>query len=437
MADDWSQSVFKGRITLAGGLLPMVWKWPMTLITPEDTWLLSAIMVGGTAAAIWLEHRYRWGARLSAPVLALLMAMGLSNTRIVPMEAPAYDFVGTWLVPIALPLLLFRADMLRMVRSTGKLFLAFHVSAAGTLIGAVVAFGLLSKHIPEPVPATGIMTGSYIGGMVNFMALSESIEASGSLRSTLIVADNLVMAAMFLMLLGTAGSLGVRRWFKQGPEPAVPPDRAPGHAAMNKPGASGAPGQSGPPVTLLDLALALAVAVGVAGVAMSLQRQLAQALPVDAGDPWFLVVAKMVATNRFVLITGCALLVSTIFSRALSRIHGAEPMGAFLLYLYLFTVGLPADVRSVIVHSPSLFAFCSVIALVNFAVSLVVGRALRVPLEQMLLAVNATLGGPPTAVAMAMSKRWSSLILPALLVGIWGYVIATPLGLLMMSLLDR
>ena len=43
--------------------------------------------------------------------------------------------------------------------------------------------------------------------------------------------------------------------------------------------------------------------------------------------------------------------------------------------------------------------------------------------------MNATLGGPPTAAAMAISKGWSDLVLPGLLIGLWGYTIGTATGL--------
>jgi uncharacterized membrane protein len=53
------------------------------------------------------------------------------------------------------------------------------------------------------------------------------------------------------------------------------------------------------------------------------------------------------------------------------------------------------------------------------------------------LAVNASLGGPPTAAAMAISLGWSKLVLPALLIGIWGYTIGTAVGLAVGELLMR
>jgi uncharacterized membrane protein len=68
-------------------------------------------------------------------------------------------------------------------------------------------------------------------------------------------------------------------------------------------------------------------------------------------------------------------------------------------------------------------------AMVNLVVTFAVGKLLRLNLEDVALAVNASLGGPTSAAAMAIAMGWSKLVLPALLVGIWGYAIGTAVGL--------
>ncbi|MEQ2006247.1 MAG: DUF819 family protein, partial [Limisphaerales bacterium] len=97
------------------------------MISPQDTWSLWALIVSGTALAIWLENNFKWAAKLSGPVIALLIAMVLSNLRIMPAESPAYDFIGDYFVPLAIPLLLFRANVFEIARVTGKVFVIFHV----------------------------------------------------------------------------------------------------------------------------------------------------------------------------------------------------------------------------------------------------------------------------------------------------------------------
>ena len=64
-----------------------------TLIQPDDTWLLWAVILGGVALSIWLEQTYAWAAKLSGPVLALCIAMLLANLRLMPPAAPVYDII--------------------------------------------------------------------------------------------------------------------------------------------------------------------------------------------------------------------------------------------------------------------------------------------------------------------------------------------------------
>ncbi len=146
---------------------------------------------------------------------------------------------------------------------------------------------------------------------------------------------------------------------------------------------------------------------------------------------------QVLFTNKFVLITGISLLFATVFHKPMSAINGPEELGTLMLYLFLFCIGLPADLKMVLLQAPMFFVFCAIIATVNLAWTLVWGKVLRFNLEELLLAVNANLGGAPSAAAMAISAGWPRLVLPGILVGIWGYVIATPIGVLVVEALRR
>src|SRR5690606_30602985 len=152
-------------------------------IAPEDVWSLWAVIVVGTATAIWLEQTYRWAAKLSGPVLALVIAMTLSNTGVMPTEAPSYAFVGDFLVPLAIPLLMLRANLFRIARETGWMFVAFHISMLGTILGAALAVVLMQGKVEPVADIAGIMTASYIGGAINFFAVRESLSVSENITN--------------------------------------------------------------------------------------------------------------------------------------------------------------------------------------------------------------------------------------------------------------
>ncbi len=401
-----------------------------SLIPASDTWTLWALIMGGTALSIWLEQTYRWAARLSGPVLALLIAMVLTNTGLMPAQAPAYDFVEDYLVPLAIPLLLFRANALQIVRSTGRLFLVFHVSALGTLVGVALAVGILKPWIPSPdlEHAAGMMAASYIGGAVNFMAIKASYAVRPEVTNPLIVADNFVMAAFFVILLTTAASAFFRRRY---PHPHTL------EASQTDAGNQAAQHWQRKGIGLLDLAKALAVAFVAVAAAKLVERVARQAFGDVSQAGLGLQVLQVLCTNKFVLITAFSLLLATLFHRRMAEVNGPEELGTAMLYLFLFCLGLPADLKAVVVQAPLFFVFCAVIALANCLVSLALGKLFRFNLEEVLLSVNATLGGAPSAAAMAISTGWHRLVLPGILVGIWGYVIGTPVGVFVIEWLKR
>ncbi len=382
------------------------------LIAPDQTWLLLGFILAGATASIWLEQRSRWGAKVGGPVLALGIAMLLSNGRVLPIDAPVYDVVDDYLVPMAIPLLLLKANLRRILKETGPTFAAFHVAAAGSLIGALLAGSLFQGTVARIAEVSGIMAASYIGGAVNFVAVRNTYGVPSELSNPLIVADNFIMAAFFAALIVLAGNRWMRRHFRH---PHSIAGDTTDTVALN------AKYWRPKEISLLDIAQAVAFAGVTAGIAITLTRALKTAIPPG-------VMQSMVA-NPYVLITFITVAATTVGHAWTERIRGAEELGMFLLYLFFFVLGVRADLIEVIRNVPALFGVCLVIALTNLGFTLVVGRCLGMNLEDLLLSVNATLGGAPSAAAMAISRGWSALVLPGLLVGIWGYVIGTTLGI--------
>ena len=107
----------------------------LPLIGPDQDFALWAVLIAIAAFGFWCE-RYPWGRKYSGVMLLITLAIVLANLRIIPTSAPAYDVVWDYLVPIAIPLLLFQADLKRIVRESGPTLIAFIIGGAGVAIGA-------------------------------------------------------------------------------------------------------------------------------------------------------------------------------------------------------------------------------------------------------------------------------------------------------------
>ena len=308
---------------------------PPTLIAADATWTLWAVILCGVATSVWLERRFRWAKRLSGPVIGLLIAMTLSTTGVMPTSATVYDVVADYLIPVAIPLLLFRADLARIVRVCGRMFAAFHIAVAGTVAGAFVATMLMHGQLEHPAEIGGIMTASYSGGGVNFAAVKDTYRdiVHDETTNPLLVADNFVMAGLFLVLLVLSGSRFLQRHFSH---PVIDETEA----SRVGPRQPSRPTDDREGVGLRDVATALAIAFVIAAVANSIATVLRDGLSKGPDSSPLL---SALLGNRYVWTTMLSLTAATLFGRWLGEVQGAELLGGYALYIYLFVIGLPAN----------------------------------------------------------------------------------------------
>src|SRR5699024_7365714 len=127
--------------------------------------------------------------------------MMMVNLNVIPSDAPAYDAVWDYVIPLAIPLLLFQANLRKIWNESGKMLVIFLISSIGTIAGAFIAFFTLQHAVPSAREIGGMETGSYTGGSVNLAALSTKFNVPGELTASAIVADNLLMALYFFVLI--------------------------------------------------------------------------------------------------------------------------------------------------------------------------------------------------------------------------------------------
>ena len=399
-----------------------------TLIAADSHWALLAILFASTFLAIFLEQKYQWASKISGAIITLVIAIVLVNLGIIPSEAPVFDdFVWGYAVPLAIPLLLLQTDLRRMHREAGRFLAIFLIGAVGTVLGAVLATVLLRGAVEGIPGAAAMMTGSYIGGGVNFTALAAAFNVDANLKASTTVADNLNMAIYFLVLLSVAGSAWFRKRYRH---PHIDDVLANGKSDTGE--TLAACYWAKKETSLKDIALNMTYAVIVVFLSKLIGGFFKDLIP---ADNWFLKMLNTFFGSEYVWITNLSLIWSTCFSKQASNMRGAQEIGTWLIYLFFFVIGAPASVGVLIRNAPILLLFCMIIVLVNMLFCFLGGKLFKFDLEEIILASNANIGGPTTAAGMAISQGWVKLIGPCMLVGTFGYVIGTWLGILVGSLL--
>lgn len=398
------------------------------LIGADNTWCLWAICALGAAAAIYLEQRYKWAAKLTGAIIALIFAIVLSNFGIIPMSAPTWDVVWNYVVPLAIPLLLLQCDIRKIGKEAGRILIIFLFGSIGTVCGALLGFTLLQKFIPELDSLAGVFTGTYIGGTPNFAALGSAFDVSSDMMSAATVADNLLMALYFFVLIAMPSIGFFRKHFKHPYVDAVEAASTTGDSTKT----NAAVFWERKEISLKDIALAVATGFVIVALSNILANIFTAIIPTS--NP-ALQMANTLLGNMYLWITTIAMLCATLAPGFFGEIKGTNELGTFLIHLFFFVIGVPASVPMIIKNSPLLLVFAAIVVIINMLFSLVAGKLLKFNLEDVILASNANIGGPTTAAAMAVSKGWTNLVGPIVLVGTLGYVLGTYLGLLVGGIL--
>lgn len=372
----------------------------MPLIAADNTLpLLSALVV--LVATGFAGEKTRWGRTLSAPLLILLGAMLLSNVGIIPYSAPMYGTVSSVIVPMAIPMLLLRADLKKVFAESGPMLLAFSVAVILTVVGAYVGAFLIDLGEYE-AQITGVLAAGYIGGSVNFVATSQAVEFNDSSTYVATLSADAVGAILFLLLLMSLPALGFARrampsrFIDVEQNEAIDPNA---HLASDD-------SSFDLPKAINGLALSLVICAVGQGI-----------------------VTLFNTPNLFiVIITMLALLVANFGKPLLKHVQAEFEIATFMMYVFFAVIGAGADLGQVLGAALPATLFLVVLILVHLGLLLLVGRLLRLDLAEAMVASNACILGPPTAAALAASRGWRELVMPGMLVGILGYSIGTFIG---------
>ena len=388
------------------------------MLSPDNHLGIFAALMGLAALAFWLQTT-RLGALLTGTVLVILMAIVAANVGVIPHQAPTYDFVFAYLVPVLIPLFLLQGDIRRLLREASRTALAFMVASVGTVAGVLLAISILDLSAlagGANIAATdkesaiaGLFAATYIGGSVNYAALGEMTGLSGdaSFFSAATAADNL-FSAVFLSVLGLLpGVQWLARRFNDHPQT--------GKVAHTL--SSNQPDEDAVSLTPTSLCTALAVS--------TLLVSISDALSAWAGF----------SGGRYIILTILTLAIATMVPKLRVWCTGGFELGIVLSFVFFASIAAGADVIAMLSVAPILIALVSILLTTHLVCLLVIGRWLGLTLPELLTASNAAVLGATTAPAMAAAKGWHDQITPGVLVGVLGYSLGTLIGGFLFSVL--
>ncbi len=377
-----------------------------SLIAADNVFAMGTILLGLAYFGFWIDNK-PIGQKTSGVVWVLVAAMLLSNFRIIPFTSPAYDFVGGYLVSLAIPLLLFKADIRKIFRESGKVLITFVIAAAAVVAAAVIGFFVMDLGEVGPKVA-GTYTGGWIGGAVNFLAVSQVVQMTETEFTSAISASSVVSILALMILVAMPSIKFVLKFVPTSFEDTLQEDEKQALKESNR-----------SKVYLRHLTGALTLSFGICTIAAA--------------------IGGLIGTSQYniLFVTILTIAIANLFPRAMDDVEGEFELGMIFMYIFFAMVGSSTNAIAFIGSAMNLFFYGMFIIVVHLAVMMVVARLLKVDLAEAVVASGACLVGPAVTAAIAITRGWRDLVTPAIMCGIFGYVIGTFIGVAVTTALSR
>lgn len=372
----------------------------VSLVPADDVFSILAILFSIVMCGISLE-KTKVGGYLSAPLIIIVLAIIFSNSGILPFTSPVYDVMWSYAVPLAIPLLLLRANIKKIIHEGGYVFVAFILAAAGTILGAVIFFNLAGL-IDDEAKTVSALLASWIGGSANFVSTIEALKPeNNSIVLAALAADNIVGNSFYLLLLIFASAAPLVRLF---PEHDLTDQRLIiKHNQRKKESKGGS-------FTIQKLAVMMALSSAICAIGFLIEH-----------------IFSLPALG-ILIISFLSVLIANVFADSISKLDGDFDVGMFLMFLFFAAIGASANIQQAIESAPVFILFLGLISVCNLSILFLGGRIFKIGLPALLVGATSCALGAPNAAALAGARGWDSLITPGILVGILGYAIGTYIG---------
>lgn len=359
---------------------------------------LLAFILAVIAVSRGLERRFAAIQQISSAVVCTLLGIVLANAGIIPHASVTYEAVNGYAIPYAIVLVILASDVRDLRTAGGAMVAAFGLAAAGSFAGGLLAGLLFAPAIGgETWKLSGQFAASFVGGGMNFVAVGRGLETDAGVFAAAAVVNNL--STVPWMLAQVVIYRALVRFYR--PLPASVPEASETAALDIRDRWSHAD------MSVMDLAVLGALPLAV----LWASDRLAPLLPGFPAVLWQTTLALVLAQLPWV-----------------KRFNGAAVLSYFALHLFFVVIGTSAVFSALLGQGVMLAAYMVTIIVVHAVVVYGAGWLLELDLASITIASQAAVGGPGSALALAMSMKWSGLVTPGIIVGIFGYAVGNYVG---------
>lgn len=376
--------------------------------------MMFLIFLLAPLVVIWLAQRIPVLDRIGVVPLTFLAGFLVAIAFDLRGLAAAQSTVAEVSVALALPLIIFAANIRKALRDAQGALTAVVLAFVAVVAVSLIGVPLFAAHVAKLWQVAGMAVGAYTGSGVNMGAIKTAIQADESVFLTMITYD-IVFSVVYMLVVVLAGQRLAGLLLRPYSGPAgETQDAALAHLADDSAAAYR---------RLLDRSgwagsgLVLLASAAVVGIAVGLSKLFSPA-------------AGSVVT--ILAITTLGLVGSTI--PQLHRVRTSFHMGMYLILVFCFASATMLDTRIFTRMDWALGGYFLFVIFGSMALHMVLCRLFDIDRDTFLIASGAAIMSVPFIPVITGALKNRALLVPGIAVGILGYAVGNYLGVMVATL---
>ena len=311
-------------------------------------------------------------------------------------------------VPLAIPLMLFNCDFKLWTKALPKTAWALAGGIIAIVISVVSGYFIFRTHIPEAAKVSGMMTGIYTGGTMNFNALGASLGVNQSVMA-IVLAFQMVITTPYIFFLLAGGYKIFRK---------VLPYKDITHKGRTDDSVETADVENYRGMFEKKNFIGMMKGLGISAIFLAIGAGLA-----------LLITGTL--NELVVILTITTLAIIASFFKKVRELPKTFELGMFFILIFSVIVASKFDIHSVNINSLYVGGFVLWIMLMSVMIHLIFCRIAKVSGDLFCVSQVGLLCSPPFVPPIAGAMKNKKVLISGIVVGLVGYAIGTYLGALL------
>ena len=316
-------------------------------------------------------------------------------------------------VPLAIPLMLFNCDFKLWTKALPKTAWALVTGLVAVLVSVVSGYFIFRNHVPDAANVSGMMTGIYTGGTMNFTALGNALQVDKTVISIVLAFEMVITTPYIFFLLGG----GYKIFRKILPykdithKGRMDEDKVETNDVENYRGMFEKKNFWG---MMKGLGLSFVFLATGAGLAMLITGTL---------------------NELVVILTITTLAIIASFFKKVRELPKTFELGMFFILIFSVIVASMFDINSVRGESLYIGGFVGWIMLMSVTLHLILCRIAKVSGDLFCVSQVGLLCSPPFVPPVAGAMKNKKVLISGIVIGLIGYAVGTYMGTLVATVL--